>query len=165
MSSAVYPSLMGKRVVVTGGASGIGAAIVAAFSRQGSEVTFLDILDEESSFLIADLKDATRVPTYQRCDLRDIDAVEAFFAKTGGIDVLVNNAGNDDRHTLADVTPAYWDDRIAVNLRHMLFCAKAAAPGMKKRGEAPSSISVRSPGIWACPTWCFTRRRKPASKA
>jgi NAD(P)-dependent dehydrogenase (short-subunit alcohol dehydrogenase family) len=134
MSSAVYPSLKGKRVVVTGGASGIGAALVAAFARQGAEVIFLDILDEESRALIAGLKSPAPAPVYQRCDLRDLEAVKAVFAKIGAIDFLVNNAGNDDRHTLADVTPAYWDDRIAVNLRHMLFCAKAAAPGMKARG-------------------------------
>ena len=71
---------------------------------------------------------------YYRCDLKDLGAVAAAFKEIGPVDVLVNNAGNDDRHKLADITPAYWDDRIAVNLRHMLFCAKEAVAGMKKRG-------------------------------
>jgi NAD(P)-dependent dehydrogenase (short-subunit alcohol dehydrogenase family) len=134
MSSAVYPSLKDKRVVVTGGASGIGAAIVEAFAKQGAEVLFLDILENEGRALAAELKGAGRAPAFHKVDLRDLDAVETFFKKAGAIDVLVNNAGNDDRHKLEDVTPAYWEDRVAVNLRHMLFCAKAVAPGMKKRG-------------------------------
>jgi NAD(P)-dependent dehydrogenase (short-subunit alcohol dehydrogenase family) len=134
MSSAIYPSLKGKRVVITGGASGIGAGIVAAFARQGAEVHFLDILDKESAGLIKELSGAPPAPVYHRCDLVDLKAISAFFKEIGPIDVLVNNAGNDDRHKLMDITPSYWDDRIAVNLRHMLFCAKEAAPGMKKRG-------------------------------
>jgi NAD(P)-dependent dehydrogenase (short-subunit alcohol dehydrogenase family) len=134
MSSAVYPSLKGKRVVVTGGGSGIGAGIVAAFARQGAKVIFLDILDKESEALVRSLSDSEHVPVFQHCDLKDLGAVAQFFGDLGPIDVLVNNAGNDDRHKLADITPAYWDERIAVNLRHMLFCAKEAAAGMKKRG-------------------------------
>jgi NAD(P)-dependent dehydrogenase (short-subunit alcohol dehydrogenase family) len=134
MLSTVYPSLKDKRIVVTGGASGIGAAIVEAFAKQGAEVLFLDILDNEGRALAAELKTAARAPAFHKVDLKDLDAVDAFFRKVGAIDVLVNNAGNDDRHKLEDVTPAYWDDRVAVNLRHMLFCAKAVAPGMKKRG-------------------------------
>jgi len=75
------------------------------------------------------------VPTvFHRIDLTDLAAIESFFRALGGIDVLVNNAGNDDRHTLQDITPDYWDERMAVNLRHMLFAAKAVAPGMKARG-------------------------------
>ena len=71
---------------------------------------------------------------FHRVDLTDLAAMESFFRGLGGIDVLVNNAGNDDRHTLKDITPDYWDERMAVNLRHMLFAAKAVAPGMKARG-------------------------------
>jgi D-xylose 1-dehydrogenase len=134
MSSAIYPSLKGKRVVVTGGGSGIGAAIVAAFARQGAKVVFLDILEDESRALEKACADAAHAPVFAKCDLTDLGAITAFFKELGPIDVLVNNAGNDDRHKLADITPAYWDERIAVNLRHMLFCAKEAAPGMKKRG-------------------------------
>ncbi len=131
---ARYPSLAGKRVVVTGGASGIGASLVEAFVGQGAETIFVDILDAESAALVAGLSNAATPPSFHRVDLRDLGAVEAFFARIGAIDVLVNNAGNDDRHTLADITPAYWDERMAVNLRHMLFSAKAVAPGMKARG-------------------------------
>jgi len=134
MSSAIYPSLKNKRVVVTGGASGIGAAVVAAFAHQGAQVTFLDILEGEAVALTKAINGAPHTPKFHKCDLKDLDAVTAFFKETGAIDVLVNNAGNDDRHKLADITPAYWDERIAVNLRHMLFCAKEAAPGMKSRG-------------------------------
>jgi len=134
MSSAIYPSLKGKRVVVTGGASGIGSAIVEAFALQGAEVFFLDILDKEAAGLIRQINGVEHAPVYKQCDLTDLGAVSSFFAEVGPVDILVNNAGNDDRHKLADITPAYWDDRIAVNLRHMLFCAKEVAPGMKKRG-------------------------------
>ncbi|MEI9886476.1 MAG: SDR family oxidoreductase [Rhizomicrobium sp.] len=132
-TAAIYPSLKGKRVVVTGGGSGIGASIVAAFVRQGAEVHFLDILDKESTELEKDFTGA-HMPKFHHCDLKDLKAVAGFFKEVGPIDVLVNNAGNDDRHKLGDITPAYWDDRIAVNLRHMLFCAKEAVPGMKSRG-------------------------------
>ena len=121
---ATYPSLAGKRVVVTGGGSGIGAGIVAAFVAQGSKVDFLDIADPE----------AESAATFHRCDLTDPAAIDALFAKLGPIDVLVNNAANDDRHALATVDAAYFDDRIAVNLRHPLLCARAVAPCMKQRG-------------------------------
>jgi len=131
---AVYPSLQGKRVVVTGGGSGIGAGLVEAFVAQGSEVHFVDVLETESRALVAGLVEARIPPTFHSLDLRDAAAIAAFFKALGPVDVLVNNAGNDDRHTLADVTPAYFDDRIAVNLRHMVFCAQAVAEGMKARG-------------------------------
>jgi NAD(P)-dependent dehydrogenase (short-subunit alcohol dehydrogenase family) len=131
---AVYPSLDGKRVVITGGASGIGAGLVEAFVAQGAEVHFLDVLAAESEVLTKRLKDAPRPPTFHACDLKDVSAIAACFAAIGPVQVLVNNAGNDDRHTLADVTPAYFDDRIAVNLRHMLFCAQAVAPAMAAAG-------------------------------
>lgn len=132
--AARYPSLTGKRVVVTGGGSGIGAGLVEAFVRQGAETIFVDIAEEDSNTLISQLADAPIPPVFYRLDLTDLSAIDVFFKTVGPIDVLVNNAGNDDRHELADITPAYWDDRIAINLRHMLFAAKAAAPGMKKRG-------------------------------
>ena len=134
VASALYPSLAGKRVVVTGGASGIGAGLVEAFARQGCETIFVDVLERESAGLVAQLKDAPIRTAFHRVDLTDLSAVEDFFRSLGPIDVLVNNAGNDDRHTLKDITPAYWDERMAVNLRHMLFSAKAVAPGMKARG-------------------------------
>jgi D-xylose 1-dehydrogenase len=134
VAGAVYPSLAGKRVVVTGGGSGIGAGLVEAFARQGAQTIFVDILEQESAGLVAQLKDAPFQTAFHRVDLTDLAAVESFFKSLGPIDVLVNNAGNDDRHELKDITPAYWDERMAVNLRHMLFSAKAVAPGMKARG-------------------------------
>ncbi|MEY4965397.1 MAG: hypothetical protein RL274_980 [Pseudomonadota bacterium] len=134
MTSAVYPSLAGKRVVVTGGGSGIGAGLVEAFAHQGAQTIFVDILERESAALVAQMADAPIKPVFHRLDLNDLAAIEAFFQALGPIDVLVNNAGNDDRHALKDITPAYWDERIAINLRHMLFSAKAVAPGMKGRG-------------------------------
>lgn len=134
VQSAIYPSLAGKRVVITGGGSGIGAGLVEAFARQGAETIFVDILEKESRELVARLSGTPVQPVFHALDLTDLAAMEAFFQSLGGIDVLVNNAGNDDRHTLNDITPAYWDERMAVNLRHMLFAAKAVAPGMKARG-------------------------------
>ena len=132
--AATYPSLAGKRVVITGGGSGIGAGLVEAFARQGAETIFVDILEDESRALVARLAGMPVPTVFHRIDLTDLAAMESFFRALGGIDVLVNNAGNDDRHTLQDITPDYWDERMAVNLRHMLFAAKAVAPGMKARG-------------------------------
>lgn len=132
--SAIYPSLKDKRVVITGGGSGIGAGLVEAFVRQGADVHFLDIAEADSQELIRRLDGAGPAPTFHYCNLKDAEAIAAVFAQIGPVDVLVNNAGNDDRHTLEEVTPDYFDDRIAVNLKHMLFCAKAVAQGMKAAG-------------------------------
>lgn len=138
MIHATYPSLAGKNVVITGGGTGIGVAIVEAFARQGAQVTFLDIADAPSQALADSLKDLPQAPRFRHCDLTDLDGLAATFAdieKTvGAIDILINNAANDDRHQVADVTPAYWDNRIAVNLRHQFFCAQAVAPSMKAAG-------------------------------
>ncbi len=133
--SAIYPSLKGKRVVVTGGGSGIGAGLVEGFVRQGAEVHFLDIAEADSQALASALRDAPIAPVFHKCDLTDADAIAAVFAAIGEVEVLVNNAGNDDRHTLDEVTPAYFDERIAVNLKHMVFCAKAVVPAMKAAGK------------------------------
>lgn len=132
--TAIYPSLEGKRVVVTGGGSGIGAGLVEAFAVQGAEVHFLDVLAAESRALVERLAGARVAPCFRACDLKDAGAIAETFATIGPVDVLVNNAGNDDRHSLGEVTPAYFDDRIAVNLRHMVFCAQAVVEGMKARG-------------------------------
>src|SRR3982751_4641015 len=94
--SAIYPSLAGKRVVITGGGSGIGAGLVEAFARQGAQTIFVDLLEHESAALTARLADAPIKPVFHRLDLTDIPALEKFFDTLGGIDVLVNNAGNDD---------------------------------------------------------------------
>jgi NAD(P)-dependent dehydrogenase (short-subunit alcohol dehydrogenase family) len=134
MSSAIYPSLRNKRVVITGGGTGIGAGLVTGFARQGAEVIFLDIQEHESRALAAELRDAPIQPVFRRCDLTDLDAIAQTFAEIGPVDVLVNNAASDDRHSVGDVTPAYWENRMAVNLRHTFFCAKAVVEGMKARG-------------------------------
>lgn len=135
LAPTVYPSLKGKRVVVTGGASGIGAVLVDAFVQQGAQVVFLDIADKQGQTLQARYPHAERPPRFFRCDLTDpLDIHNTFDAiKTlvGGVDILVNNAANDDRHRVEAVTPAYWDNRIAVNLRHQFLCAQAVVPGMR----------------------------------
>jgi len=138
-TSAIYPSLRDKRILVTGGASGIGAGLVEAFVAQGARVAFCDIADEPAQSLVARLSPgAAHKPLYRRCDLTDVEAVRALVAEAetalGGLDVLVNNAGNDDRHKLDEVTPAYWDERMAVNLRHLFFAAQAAVPAMRRAG-------------------------------
>ncbi|WP_242127888.1 SDR family oxidoreductase [Sphingobium sp. Sx8-8] len=138
MNRAIYPSLNGKRVFISGGGSGIGEGLVEAFAAQGAKVAFCDIADAESQALVARLKDGPSMPSFHHCDLRDIAAVQAMIrtveAEMGGIDILINNAANDDRHAIDDVTPAYWDERMAVNLRHLFFAAQAVVPAMKRAG-------------------------------
>ncbi|WP_431860674.1 SDR family NAD(P)-dependent oxidoreductase [Azospirillum sp.] len=135
---AVYPSLKGRPVLVTGGGTGIGAAMVERFCAQGCRVAFLDIAEEPSRALVARLGGNGSAPLFIPCDLRDVAALQAAVAHAaadvGPIRVLVNNAASDDRHRWEDVTPAYWDERIAVNLRHQFFAAQAAAPMMKAAG-------------------------------
>jgi NAD(P)-dependent dehydrogenase (short-subunit alcohol dehydrogenase family) len=135
---AVYPSLRGRRVLITGGGSGIGAGIVAEFVRQEADVTFYDIEPEGSKALSARLSNGHGAPKFERIDLKDVTSLQAAIAaaieKDGPFDILVNNAANDDRHALADVTPAYWEDRMNTNLRHMFFAAQSVMPGMKAKG-------------------------------
>lgn len=137
MQHATYPSLANKHVVITGGGTGIGVAIVEAFARQGAQVTFLDIASEASQALQAQLADLPHPPRFRYCDLTDLTALVDTFTDientSGAADILVNNAANDDRHQLQNVTPAYWDERIAVNLRHQYFCAQAVAPAMRAK--------------------------------
>lgn len=128
MSSAIYPSLRGRKVLITGGGSGIGAGLVTAFARQGAIVHFVDLVDTVSATL------ETGTVFFHRCDLTDIPALESLIARAGPFDVLLNNAANDDRHRLEDITEAYFENRINVNLKHLLFCAKAVVPGMRAAG-------------------------------
>ncbi len=136
---AVFPSLAGKRVLVTGGGSGIGAGVVEGFVRQGAHVTFFDIAEADSRALIDELAGVGPVPFFARVDLTDIGAlkgaIDAAIAEGGSFDVLVNNAASDDRHTIEQVDEAYWDSRMAVNLRHLFFAAQAVIPGMKAAGK------------------------------
>ena len=134
-----YAGLTDKTVFITGGASGIGAAFTRAFAGQGARVGFVDIAEEASRALVAQIqKEARTAPLFIACDLRDIAALQAAIEKIrgelGDIGVLINNAGNDDRHAMDQVTPAYWDERMSVNLRHMFFAAQAVAPQMKRLG-------------------------------
>lgn len=136
---AIYPSLEDRNVFVTGGGSGIGAAIVEKFCAQRANVTFVDIARQASEALVASIADAgLPAPTFIECDLRDIPALQAtirgVIEQTGPIRVLVNNAANDDRHALQDVTPDYFDDRIALNLKHHLFATQAVEPAMAEAG-------------------------------
>lgn len=136
--TAQYPSLRDKRVIVTGGASGIGEGIVEAFALQGAQVGFIDILDEPAHDLIARLGAAHHVPAFRLQDVADVDglgtAMTGLLDQLGGCDVLINNAASDDRHALEDVTPAYWDERLAVNLKHKFFASQAVWPDMKANG-------------------------------
>lgn len=138
--NAIYPSLAGRRVLVTGGGSGIGEALVEAFVTQRAQVAFVDIVEDSSRALVERLSAGDGpAPIFEPCDLTDVAALKQGIANIeqrldGHIDVLVNNAANDDRHAIGDVTPDYWDNRMAVNLRHLFFAAQAVAPGMKQAG-------------------------------
>jgi NAD(P)-dependent dehydrogenase (short-subunit alcohol dehydrogenase family) len=136
---ASYPSLKDRVVFVSGGGSGIGASIVEHFAEQGAKVAFVDIDEAASKALVQKIAGAGHpAPHFARCDVRDIAAFQAtiaeFAGRLGPITVLVNNAARDDRHTIEEVTPAYWDERIAVNLRHQYFAIQSVVPGMKKAG-------------------------------
>ncbi|SHF70297.1 NAD(P)-dependent dehydrogenase, short-chain alcohol dehydrogenase family [Kaistia soli DSM 19436] len=137
-TGAIYPSLKGKTVLITGGGSGIGESIVRHFVAQGCKVGFLDIDRAASEALVADLA-PTGTVQFEHCDLRDISALRASIDNIrtafGPIEILVNNAAHDQRHKLEDVTPEYWDERIQVNLRHQFFAAQAVVPDMKASGS------------------------------
>ncbi len=146
-SFASYPSLKDRSVFVSGGGSGIGASIVEHFAAQGSKVAFVDI-DEPASKALA----AKTGALFVKCDIRDVKAYQATIgevaARHGPITALINNAARDDRHELKDVTVEFWDERIAVNLRHAFFAIQAVVPGMKQAGGGSivnfSSISYHT---------------------
>lgn len=136
--TAVYSDLAGKVVLVTGGASGIGASISRHFARQGSTVILFDLLREAGEALAGELTQVGSAAHFQHVDLTDIPALRAAIeqaqARHGPVAILVNNAAHDERHPTESVTPDYWDDRIAVNLKHQFFAAQAVLPGMKAAG-------------------------------
>ena len=135
---ATYPSLKGKTVVVTGGGSGIGAQLTRRFAGQGCKTAFIDIDRPASEALAAELKAAGHSAHFEECDLRDIEALRAAIGNCrklfGPVTVLVNNAAHDERHATEEVTPEYWDDRMAVNLKHQFFASQAVLPDMKAAG-------------------------------
>jgi len=161
---ATYPSLVGRTVLVTGGASGIGAAIVRAFAAQRARVGFVDILEGEGTALAAELSAGGAEAKFLPVDLTDIAAlraaVAAIAAALGPIDVLVNNAANDTRHDWRTETPESWDARIAVNLRHQFFAIQAVAPGMIEAGSGSivnfGSISWRI-GLGGMPAYTASK--------
>lgn len=147
---ARHPSLLGRQVFVTGGATGIGAAIVAAFARQGACVAFVDVAARAAEDLSQQLADEGLVrPWWRAVDVKDIGALQAAIADAtaalGDFGVLVNNVASDDRHSLASITPAYFDERMAVNQRPALFAVQAVAPGMRRLGGG-SVINLGSIG-------------------
>jgi NAD(P)-dependent dehydrogenase (short-subunit alcohol dehydrogenase family) len=145
---ATYPSLRGKTVIVTGGAGGIGADTVQGFAAQGAKVGFLDIDADAGHALLADL-DGEHV--FAPCDLRDIDAlrnaITQITEELGCAQVLVNNAAHDDRHDWREVSPDYWDERMATNIRHMFFAIQSVAPGMIENGGG-AIVNLGSNSWW-----------------
>lgn len=148
-----YPSLTNRIVLITGGGSGIGAGLVEDFCAQRARVAFVNIQAEAGRRLAGRIAASGHPePLFIPCDLKDIPALRAAVAQVGRelgpvrVLVLVNNAANDDRHRIEDVTVACWDERMAVNLRHQFFAAQAVRPMMKASAAARSSTSARSAG-------------------
>ena len=135
---AHYPSLTDKVVLVTGGGSGIGSSIVRHFAAQGAQVAFLDYNRSASEALVEDLATEGTTLLFEFCDLREIEQLRQSIAKItetlGPITVLINNAARDDRHSIESVTPEYWDERIATNIKHQFFAAQAVSEQMKQAG-------------------------------
>jgi D-xylose 1-dehydrogenase len=147
---AIYRSLQGQRVFITGGGTGIGAAMVEAFAEQGAQVAFIDFAEAESTALVQKLAAAGHLkPWFCHCDVRDVTALQKAVADAtaalGDFSTLINNVARDDRHTLESVTPEYWEDRMAVNQRPAFFAIQAIVPGMKRLGGG-SIINFGSTG-------------------
>lgn len=145
-----YPDLAGRKVFITGGGSGIGAELVAAFTRQGAKVAFVDIADQASERLVDGLEtEGHEPPWWRRVDVRDIAALQASIADAevllGDFDVLVNNVASDDRHGFATVTADYFDQRMAINQRPAFFAIQSVLAGMRRRGGG-SIINMGSTG-------------------
>lgn len=149
MSYTVYPSLHQRVVFVSGGSSGIGAELVRAFAAQGSRVAFCGTKPEGGDALIAEITaQGLPAPSYAACDVRDIPALQSLLDQVaqqwGPIQVLVNNAGRDDRHALDDLTPEYWDNCLAINLRHQVFATQSVARQLKRANLGGSIINMGS---------------------
>ena len=146
---ASYPSLRDRAVLITGGASGIGASFVAQFARQGARVAFVDLDDSAAAALIESLGDAPFKPVYAHTDLTNLDAVaasiKALRAQTGPFGVVINSAANDARHSLGQVDEAFFNKSLAVNLRHQVFVTQAVIPDMQQLGHG-SVICMGSTG-------------------
>lgn len=146
---ATYPSLADRSVLISGGATGIGAAFVEAFARQGARVAFLDIDTEGAVELLDTLDGVPHAPQFLPCDVTDLDALDAAIAaareEVGPIAVLVNNAANDVRHTLDDIDADAFERSVAVNLRHQVFATRAVVPDMRGLGGG-SVICLGSTG-------------------
>jgi len=145
MNYTRYASLQDRVVFISGGSSGIGAELVRAFAAQGARVAFCGTKPEGGKALIDEVLAAGHAagvtlqpPWYAPCDVRDVLAYQALLARVaselGPVRVLINNAGRDDRHKMEDVTPEFWDDRLALNLKHYFFAIQAVAPGMARAG-------------------------------
>ena len=152
---ARYPSLNGRAVLITGGATGIGASVVEHFARQGARVAFFDVQDEAAEQLVADLSvERCAAPRFLHCDLTDVEALKRcvgeVIAELGTVDVLVNNAANDQRHGIDEVTSDYWDRSMAVNLRPQFFAIQAVLPAMRRAGRG--SIINMSSISWMIPS-------------
>jgi D-xylose 1-dehydrogenase len=152
---ASYPSLRDRAVIVTGGATGIGESFVTQFARQGARVAFLDIQDEAAHRLIATVEaEGGAAPAYFHCDLTRVDALQEAarlaMGELGTVDVLVNNAANDQRHSIDEVTEEFWDNSMAVNLRPQFFMIQAVVPAMKAAGRG--SIINMSSIAWMIPS-------------
>ena len=153
MNVARFPSLQGRRIFITGGGTGIGAALVEAFAAQGAFVAFIDVAAEASAALALRVQALTqRAPWWRACDVRDVAALQQAIADAaealGDFHALVNNVASDDRHTLESVTPEYWDNRMAINERPTFFAIQAVVPGMKRLGQG-AVINLGSTG-WQC---------------
>ena len=146
---ATYPSLVDRSVLITGGATGIGAAFVAHFAQQGARVAYLDIDTQSAAALDASLTHVRHAPLFLPCDITDIAALRTAIAmacdKVGTFSVLINNAANDRRHRLDDTTPEEFEQSIAVNVRHQYFATQAVVPGMRELGGG-SVICLGSTG-------------------
>ncbi|GAA2828503.1 SDR family oxidoreductase [Aminobacter aminovorans] len=138
ITMATYPSLVGRAVLVSGGATGIGEALVRSFVAQGAKVGFVDLAETEGRALAEELASLGASIAFRACDITDIAAYRAAIAGIEALHgptlALVNNAANDTRHDWRDVTPEYFDARVAVNLRHSFFAIQAVAPGMIAAG-------------------------------